>query len=142
MQPAPRRWRLSDAEPLPGLHPVVGHVLAARGFDLAAASAFLDTGCGYHDPFGLPAMEDAVAAGGSYGPAHPGEGGPSLQVAVIRLPRISNFTDVGDVSTLANPEIVDSIRHHVQSEKLAHGEVPRELSPEEAQEIKAYGQDE
>ena len=40
---------------------------------------------------------------------------------------ISNFTDVGDVTTLANPEIVDDIRHHVQSEKVAHGEVPREL---------------
>ncbi len=62
MQPAPRRWRLSGAEPLPGLHPVVGQVLAARGFDQAAASAFLDSSGGYHDPFGLPAMEDAVAA--------------------------------------------------------------------------------
>src|ERR1700730_6238254 len=62
MQPAPRRWRLSDAEPLPGLHPVVGQVLAARGFDLATASAFLDISGGYHDPFGLPAMEAAVAA--------------------------------------------------------------------------------
>ncbi|MFI5285144.1 MAG: single-stranded-DNA-specific exonuclease RecJ [Candidatus Dormibacteria bacterium] len=62
MQPAPRRWRLSDAEPLPGLHPVVGQVLAARGFDQAAASAFLDVNGGYHDPFGLPAMEAAVAA--------------------------------------------------------------------------------
>ncbi len=38
--------------------------------------------------------EDAVAAEGSYGPADTGEGGASLQVAVIRLPRISNFTDV------------------------------------------------
>ena len=52
---------------------------------------------------------------------------------------ISNFADVGDVSTLANPEIVDEIRHHVQSEKVAHGEVPRELSEEEKQEIAAYG---
>ena len=52
---------------------------------------------------------------------------------------ISNFADVGDVSTLANPEIVDDIRHHVQSEKLAHGEVPRELSEAEKQEIAAYG---
>ena len=40
---------------------------------------------------------------------------------------ISNFGDVGDVTTLANPEIVDEIRHHVQSEKLAHGETPRAL---------------
>jgi acetyl-CoA synthetase len=53
---------------------------------------------------------------------------------------ISNFTDVGYTTTLANPEIVESIRHHVQSEKLARGEVPRELSPEETEEIKAFGQ--
>ena len=53
---------------------------------------------------------------------------------------ISNFAEVGDTSTLANPDIVDDIRRHVQSEKLAHGEVPRELSPQEAEEIKAFGQ--
>jgi acetyl-CoA synthetase len=53
---------------------------------------------------------------------------------------ISNFADVGDVTTLANPEIVDEIRHHVQTEKLAHGETPRELSDKERQEIEAYGQ--
>jgi acetyl-CoA synthetase len=53
---------------------------------------------------------------------------------------ISNFTDVGDVTTLANPEIVDDIRHHVQREKVARGETPRELSPEEEAEIKAFGQ--
>ena len=52
---------------------------------------------------------------------------------------VSNFTDVGDMTTLANPDIVDEIRHHVQSEKLARGEVPRELSPQEMQEIKAFG---
>ena len=52
---------------------------------------------------------------------------------------ISNFADVGDVSTLANSEIVDDIKHHVQSEKLAHGEVPRQLTPEEAAEIRAFG---
>jgi acetyl-CoA synthetase len=53
---------------------------------------------------------------------------------------ISNFADVGDVTTLANPEIVDDIRHQVQSEKVASGEVPRELSPQEMEEIKAFGQ--
>ena len=53
---------------------------------------------------------------------------------------ISNFTDVGDVTTLANPDIVDDIQHQVQSEKVARDDVPRELSPEEAQEIKAFGQ--
>jgi acetyl-CoA synthetase len=52
---------------------------------------------------------------------------------------ISNFADVGDVSTLANPEIVDDIRHHIQSEKLARGEVPRELSEQEQKEIAAFG---
>jgi acetyl-CoA synthetase len=52
---------------------------------------------------------------------------------------VSNFADIGDVTTLANPEVVESIRHHVQSEKLAHGEVPRELTKEEEAEIRAFG---
>ncbi len=52
---------------------------------------------------------------------------------------ISNFMDVGDVTTLANPEIVESIRRQVQSEKVAKGGVPRELSAEELEEIKAFG---
>jgi acetyl-CoA synthetase len=52
---------------------------------------------------------------------------------------ISNFADVGDVSTLANPEVVDTIRHHVQAEKVEQGEVPRELSEQEMEEIKAFG---
>jgi acetyl-CoA synthetase len=51
----------------------------------------------------------------------------------------SNFADVGDTTTLANPEIVDNVRHHVQSAKLASGETPRPLSPEEIEEIKAFG---
>jgi acetyl-CoA synthetase len=53
---------------------------------------------------------------------------------------ISNFTDAGDTTTLANPEIVETIRHHVQSEKLAHGQAPTELTPEQIEEIKAFGQ--
>jgi acetyl-CoA synthetase len=53
---------------------------------------------------------------------------------------ISNFADVGDTTTLANPEIVDSIRQQVQSEKAARGDVPRELSEEEKREIAAFGQ--
>ena len=52
---------------------------------------------------------------------------------------ISNFTDAGDLTTLANAEVVEGIRHHVQSEKLAKGDVPRELSPSEIDEIKAFG---
>jgi acetyl-CoA synthetase len=53
---------------------------------------------------------------------------------------ISNFADVGDITTLANPEIVDGIRQQVQTEKVARGEVPRELSPQEMEEVKAFGQ--
>lgn len=52
---------------------------------------------------------------------------------------ISNFSDVGDTTTLANPEIVEDIRAHVQREKVERGEVPRELTPEEIEELKAFG---
>jgi acetyl-CoA synthetase len=52
---------------------------------------------------------------------------------------ISNFADVGDTTTLSNPEVVEDIRHHVQREKVARGEVPRELSPQEMEELKAFG---
>jgi len=52
---------------------------------------------------------------------------------------ISNFADVGDVTTLANPEIVEDIRHHVQSEKMTRGESPRELTEEEKKELAAFG---
>jgi len=53
---------------------------------------------------------------------------------------ISNFADIGDVTTLANPEIVDQINEQVRTEKVARGEVPRELSEQELAEIKAFGQ--
>jgi acetyl-CoA synthetase len=52
---------------------------------------------------------------------------------------VSNFTDVGDVTTLANPEIVDGIRHQVQTEKVAKNQVPRELTETELAEIKNFG---
>jgi acetyl-CoA synthetase len=52
---------------------------------------------------------------------------------------VSNFTDVGDVTTLANPEVVDGIRRQVQSAKVARGDVPRELSETEKAEIQAFG---
>jgi acetyl-CoA synthetase len=51
----------------------------------------------------------------------------------------SNFADVGDITTLANPEVVEQIRHQVQSAKHAKGEVPRELTETEEAEIKAFG---
>ncbi|WP_431898855.1 acetate--CoA ligase [Nonomuraea sp. bgisy101] len=53
---------------------------------------------------------------------------------------ISNFADVGDITTLANPEIVDDIRHQVQRAKSERGEAPRELSAEELEELNAFGQ--
>jgi len=52
---------------------------------------------------------------------------------------ISNFADIGNTTTLSNPEVVEDIRQHVQGEKLTRGEVPRELSPQEVEEIKAFG---
>jgi acetyl-CoA synthetase len=55
------------------------------------------------------------------------------------LASIANFADVGDVTTLANPEIVDGIRRYAQSEKLARGELPRVLTPQEIEEIKLFG---
>jgi acetyl-CoA synthetase len=54
---------------------------------------------------------------------------------------VSNFADVGDVTTLANPEIVDEIEHQVRSEKVSRGETPRELTPEELEEIKRFGKE-
>jgi acetyl-CoA synthetase len=52
---------------------------------------------------------------------------------------VSNFTDVGDVTTLANPEVVDRIRRQVQTAKVAKGDAPRELSETEKAEIHAFG---
>ncbi len=52
---------------------------------------------------------------------------------------ISNFTSPGDITTLANPEIVETIKHHVESEKVKTGQTPRELSEKELEEIKAFG---
>src|ERR1700730_7991743 len=51
----------------------------------------------------------------------------------------SNFADVGDITTLANPEVVEQIRHQVQNAKHAKGEVPRELSEAEEAEITSFG---
>jgi acetyl-CoA synthetase len=52
---------------------------------------------------------------------------------------VSNFAEVGDVTTLANPEVVEGIRHQVQSEKVKKGEEPRELTEAEYEEIKSFG---
>jgi hypothetical protein len=42
----------------------------------------------------------------------------------------------GDITTLANPEVVDKIREQGQSAKRTRGEAPRELSETEQREIK------
>jgi acetyl-CoA synthetase len=54
---------------------------------------------------------------------------------------VSNFTDVGDVTTLANPEVVDGIRQQVQDAKKAKGEVTRELTQTEEAEIQSFGKE-
>jgi acetyl-CoA synthetase len=53
---------------------------------------------------------------------------------------VSNFVDVGDITTLANPEVVESIRRQVQAAKVTRGELPQHLSPAEIEEIRRYGQ--
>ena len=52
---------------------------------------------------------------------------------------VSNFADTGDVTTLANPEVVDGIRHQVQTAKVANHDVPRELTQTELAEIQSFG---
>jgi acetyl-CoA synthetase len=53
---------------------------------------------------------------------------------------ISNFQDVGDVTTLANPDVVDEIKEQVQAAKREKGEEPKELSEKEKEEIQTYGE--
>jgi acetyl-CoA synthetase len=52
---------------------------------------------------------------------------------------ISNFADVGDITTLANPDVVEGIRRQVYKQKTERGEAPRELSAKELEEIQSYG---
>ena len=54
---------------------------------------------------------------------------------------VSNFMDVGDTTTLANPEVVDEIRQAVQSAKVAMGEVPDEVPQALIDEIKRFGEE-
>jgi acetyl-CoA synthetase len=49
---------------------------------------------------------------------------------------------VGDITTLANPDVVTDIKHYVESEKVAAGELPRDLSSAELQSILNFGSEE
>ena len=44
-----------------------------------------------------------------------------------------------DIRDEPGQEVVEKIRHQVQSAKVAKGEVPRELSETELNEIKSFG---
>ena len=54
---------------------------------------------------------------------------------------ISNFVDVGDVTTLANPEVVEEIKEQVQSAKFKSGNVPKDLPESMKKEIERFGGD-
>ena len=41
---------------------------------------------------------------------------------------ISNVTGAGEITTQANPEVVETIQHHVQAAKVEGGQLPREQS--------------
>ena len=54
---------------------------------------------------------------------------------------ISNFMDVGDTTTLANPEVVEQIRQDVQSAKVREGNVPTGVPKEVIAEIQRFGEE-
>ena len=54
---------------------------------------------------------------------------------------ISNFVDVGDTTTLANPEVVEAIRQQVQSVKVREGTVPEGVPADVIEEIRRFGEE-
>ena len=54
---------------------------------------------------------------------------------------ISNFMDVGDTTTLANPEIVEDVRLAVQSAKVKAGEVPQGVPEAVKEELMRFGEE-
>ena len=54
---------------------------------------------------------------------------------------ISNFVDVGDTTTLANADVVEEIRKHVQSVKAKQGLVPKGIPAEVVEELKHFGEE-
>ena len=54
---------------------------------------------------------------------------------------ISNFMDIGDTTTLANPEVVEEVRMEVQSAKAKAGEVPEGVPEEVQAELRRFGEE-
>jgi acetyl-CoA synthetase len=54
---------------------------------------------------------------------------------------ISNFMDVGDTTTLANPEIVEDIRQAVQGAKVKRGMVPDGVPDSAKEEFRRFGEE-
>ena len=54
---------------------------------------------------------------------------------------VSNFMDVGDTTTLANPEVVEEIRQQVQGAKVKEGAVPKGITKAMKEELKRFGEE-
>ena len=54
---------------------------------------------------------------------------------------ISNFMDVGDTTTLANPEVVEEIRKQVQVAKAKAGLVPEGVPKEVQEALARFGEE-
>ena len=54
---------------------------------------------------------------------------------------VSNFMDVGDTTTLANPEVVEEVRLQVQSAKVRAGLQPADLPKEVQEELRRFGEE-
>ena len=55
---------------------------------------------------------------------------------------VSNFIDVGDTTTLANPEVVEEVRVQVQSAKVKLGKVPEGVPEAVQEELRRFGEEE
>ena len=54
---------------------------------------------------------------------------------------VSNFMDVGDTTTLANPEVVEEVRVQVQSAKVKLGKVPEGVPEAVQEELRRFGEE-
>ena len=54
---------------------------------------------------------------------------------------VSNFMDVGDTTTLANPEVVEEVRLQVQSAKVKAGQVPKGVPQAVQDELRRFGEE-